>query len=216
MSSSFTGTSTSNIRCASTPITAAPLTMACWFYSTNNSAAQVIMSICESVDSDRFQLTAFGNLAGKNIACYVEEAGGNDNTCRTSTGYTVNKWHHAAAVYSSSSSRSVFIDGGSKGTGNNTSYVPQGINEILIAARRANGAIGTPFFGLIAEVGIWNVALTDDEVLSLSKGFTPSLIRPQNLRFYNRLIRNQNMDLAQGRTLILSNVSVENHPRIYG
>lgn len=216
MSSSFTGSNTSYIRCASTPITAAPLTMACWFYSTNNSAAQIMMSICESADSDRFHLAALGNAAGKNISCFIEANGSSDNTCQTLTGYTVNKWHHAAAVYSSSTSRSVFIDGGSKDTGNNTSYVPQGINEILIGARRSNGSIGAAFFGLIAEVGIWNVALTDDEVLSLSKGFTPSLIRPQNLRFYNRLIRNQNMDLAQGRTLILSNVSVGDHPRIYG
>jgi hypothetical protein len=216
MASSFTGAANSNIRCASTPVTAAPLTMACWFYSTNNTNAQIIMSICESVDSDRFQLTAFGSLAGKNIACYVEQGGANDNTCLTSTGYTVNKWHHAAAVYSSSSSRSVFIDGGSKGTGNNTAYVPQSIDEILIAARRANGTIGTPFFGLIAEVGIWNVALTDDEVLSLSKGFAPYLVRPRNLRFYNRLIRNGGVDIVGNRTLILSNVSTGDHPRIYG
>jgi hypothetical protein len=216
MASSFTGAANSNIRCASTPVTAAPLTMACWFYSTNNANAQVMMSICESVDSDRFQLAALGNAAGKNISCYVEEGGANDNTCQTLTGYTVNKWHHAAAVYSSSTSRSVFIDGGSKDTGNNTSYVPQGINEILIGARRLNGSIGAAFFGLIAEVGIWNVALTDDEVLSLSKGFAPYLVRPQNLRFYNRLIRNGEVDIVGNRTLILSNVSTGDHPRIYG
>jgi hypothetical protein len=216
MASSFTGATNSYIRCASTPITAAPLTMACWFYSTNNSAAQVMMSVGESADSDRFQLAAFGNAAGKNISCYVEEGNSGDNTCQTLTGYTVNKWHHAAAVYSSSTSRSVFIDGGSKDTGNNTAYVPQGVNEIFIGARRLNASIGAAFFGLIAEVGIWNVALTDDEVLSLSKGFAPYLIRPSNLRFYNRLIRDQTADLAQGRTLILSNVSVGHHPRIYG
>ena len=216
MSSSFSGTSTRNIRSTSTPITAAPLTMACWFNSTSATAAQVMMSIGVTSGSNRFHLAALGNDAQKRINAFVDQNGTTDNTALTTSGYTANKWHHAAAVYYSATSRASFIDGGSKGTGSNTSIIPTGLNEILIAGRRISGTIGASFAGLIAEVGIWNVALTDDEVLSLSKGFTPSLIRPRNLRFYNRLIRNQNMDLAQGRTLILSNVSVGNHPRIYG
>jgi len=216
MASSFTGASSSFIRSTSTPVTAAPLTMACWFNSTNVTAAQVMMSIGVTAGTHRFHLAALGNAAvGDPLSAFIQGST-QDNTCNTTTSYTANKWHHAAAVFSSATIRSVFLDGGGKGSGNGTSVVPAGLNEILIAGRRISGTIGASFNGLIAEVGIWNAALTDDEILSLSKGFAPYLIRPQNLRFYNRLIRNKAMDLTGGRTLILSNAFDAAHPRIYG
>ena len=38
--------------------------------------------------------------------------------------------------------------------------------------------------GRLAEIAIWNAALTDDEVLSLSKGVSPLRVDPQNLVAY--------------------------------
>lgn len=46
------------------------------------------------------------------------------------------------------------------------------------------GGANNPVDGLLAEVGIWNVALTDAEMMALAKGVSPRLIRPGNLKGY--------------------------------
>ena len=50
-----------------------------------------------------------------------------------------------------------------------------------VSADRNFGSTGT---GYLADVGIWNVALTDAEVLSLSKGVSPLKVRPSALVLY--------------------------------
>jgi hypothetical protein len=70
------------------------------------------------------------------------------------------------------------------------------------------------FNGDIAEVGVWNVALTADEIAGLAKGFRCRMIRPQSLRFDLRMIRNL-QDLSQGLAMTNTNgATVSNHPRI--
>jgi hypothetical protein len=69
--------------------------------------------------------------------------------------------------------------------------------------------------GQIAEVGIWSAALTDAEIVSLAKGMTCNLVRPQSLVFYAPLIRNL-QDVKGGLTLTNNNTAtVFNHPRVY-
>ena len=69
--------------------------------------------------------------------------------------------------------------------------------------------------GAIAEVGIWNAALTAAEVASLAKGMPCDKIRPQSLVFYAPLVR----DLIdqKGGLAITNNggATVANHPRVY-
>ena len=67
----------------------------------------------------------------------------------------------------------------------------------------------------MAEVGVWNVALTAAEIASLAKGMTPDKIRPQNLVFYAPLVRNL-IDQKGGLALTNNNgATVANHPRVY-
>ena len=69
--------------------------------------------------------------------------------------------------------------------------------------------------GDIAEVGIWNAALTAAEIASLSKGMTCDKIRPQNLVFYAPLVRDL-IDAKGGLTITNNNgATVANHPRVY-
>ncbi len=69
--------------------------------------------------------------------------------------------------------------------------------------------------GLIAEVGLWNVALTAEEIASLAKGMTCDKVRPQSLVFYAPLVRNL-VDAKGGLTITNNNsATVANHPRIY-
>jgi len=69
--------------------------------------------------------------------------------------------------------------------------------------------------GLIAEVGIWNAALTADEIASLAAGMTCDKVRPQSLVFYAPLVRDL-VDVKGGLTITNNNTAtVANHPRVY-
>lgn len=69
--------------------------------------------------------------------------------------------------------------------------------------------------GLISELGIWNVVLTDAEIASLAAGFTPDQIRPQSLQFYAPLVRDL-IDVRGGRAITnVNGATVSTHPRIY-
>ena len=67
----------------------------------------------------------------------------------------------------------------------------------------------------MAEVGIWNAALTAAEVASLAKGMTCDKVRPQSLVFYAPLVRDL---IDQKGGLIITNnntATVAVHPRVY-
>jgi len=69
--------------------------------------------------------------------------------------------------------------------------------------------------GLIAEVGIWNVVLSDAEVLSIAYRISCSLIRPGSLVFYAPLIR-QILDISAGFSLTNNGgATISDHTRIY-
>ena len=89
-----------------------------------------------------------------------------------------------------------------------------GLNRLNLGARY-NTTLGAYFNGSIADVGIWNEALTANEITSLSKGFPCRLVRPSALVFYSRLIRNV-MDIRNGVALseLGTGTTVSDHPRI--
>ena len=69
--------------------------------------------------------------------------------------------------------------------------------------------------GLIAEVGIWNAALTAAEIASLADGMTCDKVRPQSLVFYAPLVRDL-IDQKGGLAITNNNgATVAPHPRIY-
>jgi len=141
----------------------------------------------------------------------VDSRGGDVDTVAT---VAAGSWNHGCAVHESNTSRTVYAN--ASGT-NNTTSVSGGVNSpaVFVGARRLNGVIGTYYTGLIAEVGIWNVALTADEIASLAKGMTCDKVRPQSLVFYAPLVRDL-IDYKGGLTITNNNsATVANHPRVY-
>lgn len=122
-------------------------------------------------------------------------------------------WEHYCGLFSATNSRTIYRNASNNAT-NTTTVIPSGLNELNIGAFYNNGYA---FFwhGSIGEVGIWNIALTVDEVTSLNKGFKCSRIRPQNLVFYAPLVRNL-QDLRNGRSMTNHNsATVSPHRRVY-
>lgn len=183
----------------STPVTAAPLTMACWFRPVSATTDMILMSIAKgSTQTDRFILAARGSVSPHTIACDAIQAGASARTSTTNvSGWSTGAWLHAAAVFTSPSAKAVFLNGADKGSG--TSKTPASIDTIGIAADPTTPTSGFSD-GRIAECGIWNVALTDDEVLSLARGLPPWRVRPGSLVGYWPLwgLQSPEVDLTSG------------------
>jgi hypothetical protein len=191
------------------PVTATPLTIACWF--NPNLLKDFTLCAVNSISGGNW-FALFTDNTGKVNASTV--SGGNPSTATTTANYTVGSWNHCCGVFASSISRTIYLDGANSVT-NTQSRTPGVINETIIGARRFNGIIGVYMDGRIAEVGIWNAALTANEVASLAKGMSCDKVRPQSLVFYAPLVRNL-IDQKNGLTLTNNNgATIATHPRVY-
>ena len=194
----------------SAPATTLPITMACWFNSDSTTVNQRLVGVY-SGSTNYYDLGIRGADADDPVAAVVNGAGTAEIT-RTTSGYSANAWHHAAAVFTSTTSRTAYIDAGSSATGTTNIALGGPPNTAQIGLFIANIQY---MDGRIAEVGIWSAALTQPEIASLAKGMTCDKVRPQSLVFYAPLVRNL-QDVKGGLTIINSNTAtVATHPRVY-
>lgn len=216
MAYNFNGTN-QYLSTASAPVTSWPLTMACWFNVANATTQYALLAIGRQGNNERFVLQAGGHLAGDPVATNYIESIGTSYRADSTSGFSANTWTHACGVYTSDSSRTAYINGGSSGSSTSTANLSNsGLNRVHIAAQldQANTALAYTS-GLIAEVGIWNAALTAAEIASLADGFTCDKVRPQSLVFYAPLVR-ELQDVKGGLTITNNNTAtVANHPRVY-
>jgi hypothetical protein len=98
---------------------------------------------------------------------------------------------------------------------NTTNIGTQLAGNIVRIGTRFGTSLGIYGNADICEVGVWSTGLTADEIASLARGVSPSLVRPQSLVFYAPLIR-EPVDFLGGLTLTNTNgATVSNHARIY-
>jgi len=213
MSRLFDDASSQYLTVASAPVTAVPLTMACWFRSDDATISQRLLELHNSgVSGDNFSLSAQGATAGDPVAFASTTTAGGGSVANTTTGYSANTWHHACGVTSAVNDRAVYIDGGSKGT-NTGSKTPSGINSFNVG-RRGGTSPGVYFSGRVAEVGIWNVALSDVEVAALARGIAPPYIQPAALVGYWPVwgLHSPEIDLTpNNRTLTVTGATLADH-----
>lgn len=194
------------------PLTGAPFSMGCWFNTNDDTIVQCLMSLADTATANNYHLLlAYGTIGGDPLRFEVLATAA-ESISVTGTGFTANTWHHACAVKAAADDHAVFIDGGSKGT-DATSSTPAGVDTLGIGARVLSG-VGVPMSGFIAEAAVWNVALSDAEVAILAEGYSPLLVRPQNLVFYAPLVR-ELLDVVGGATLTNNNgATVGDHSRV--
>jgi hypothetical protein len=190
-------------------LTTEPLSLACWFYADADNLQLGLISMTKDGANPLIKLAAQGAVAGDRVLI----GGYSGGEANTTTGFSVNTWHHACGVYESTTNRHAYIDGGSKGS-DTTSNTSDTVTDIGIGNLiRANPIVGMS--GRIAEVGIWNVALTDAEVAILAKGYSPLFVRPQNLVVYVPLVGDEDVDIVGGLAFAeLHTPGIADHPRI--
>jgi hypothetical protein len=210
MAYSFNGSS-QYISISSAAVTAAPLTIACWFY-VSNTVNNGLINVSSASGDQNFRLSAQGATAGDPVRAQALNGAAN-GFADTTAAFANNTWTHGCGVFTSSTSRTVYINAGNSAT-NTTSVTPPSIDRMFIGVTRNGSAFTNYTNGYIAEVGIWNTNLTLPEVAALAKGASPIMVRPQNIVFYAPLIRNL-IDVRNNRTLTNNSATVVAQTRIY-
>ena len=172
---------------ASAVATVAPFTMACWGYAAATGvAAQVVMALGTSVTTVGRHILYFGGTSFTANNSVVAQSVSNDGVTAgsaiTSTTYAATTWTHLCGVWTSTASRTAYINGGSAVT-ETTTVAPTGLDRTNLGTRW-NTTRGLFLNGRLAECGIWNVALTADEVATLAAGYSPLFVRPTALVGY--------------------------------
>jgi hypothetical protein len=216
MAYDFNGTN-QYISAGSAPVAAVPLTMACWFSVDNTTANHTLISLSSTLGTfnNYFRIRAAGAVAGDPLQATCAQDS-TESVATSTSAFSSGTFHHAAGVFSSNTSRTVYLDGGNSAT-STENISPLNINSSQIAAVFLRGINAFSGFtdGRIAEVGIWSAALTAAEVASLAKGMTCDKVRPQNLVFYAPLVRDL-QDVRGGLTITNNNAAtVATHPRVY-
>jgi hypothetical protein len=211
MAFTFNGTN-QYLNTTSPPVTVVPLTLVCWFSANDVTSTRTLLDLTTSFGANGFRLLIAGAITGDPVyADYLINTGTN---AQTTSGYTANTWNHAAATFPNNTTVTAYLNGGSSATSIGAALNPTP-TRICVGARFSSSAPGLYMDGQIAEVGIWNAALTAAEIASLAKGMTCDKVRPQSLVFYAPLVRD--LTDQKGRLTITNNnaATVANHPRVY-
>lgn len=166
MARSFNG-STDWLALASAPVSASPVSWSLWVYDSGGAAQQTPFALSNSGAATTYFETDI--QAGKAVRC----AERNSANAVAASGGTLSAatWTHVCGVVrTGGNDRSIFLAGTK--TSSTTSTTAPSVNQIQIGRRRA----ATTFFaGRLAEIGLWNVALSDATVAALAAGDAPSL-----------------------------------------
>lgn len=211
MAYGFNGT-TQYLLSSGSPISnAEPISMACWFYP-NDSGVNNFLMAAASNSGPNGQFLGIRNSTSKVGA---SRRGGSAVTeAFTTTTYTTGQWSHAAAVFSSTTSRTAYLNGGGSIT-NTQANTPSGTLAGVSIGNLTRSSAALFINANIAEAAIWTAALTVEEILSLSQGASPALVRPGSLAFYAPLIRDL-QDVRGGLAITNNNgATVQDHPRVF-
>lgn len=177
MSRTFSGTAQTLSR-SDVVVTAFPFTIACWFNASVDS------SLCQFGfgDGTASNLVFMARLSTKNLRAAIITAGGAQFSADTVNTVNTGSWNAGVAVYNSNTDRRAYLNGDAANKGSNASsstFPVMTKTEI-----GASGATSLLWNGQLAEIAVWNVALSEEEILLHYQGISPHFIRPANLVLY--------------------------------
>lgn len=203
-----------------------PMTIACWCYCTNgifgSSSTPTYMNLISVSNSTKatshsIMFGAANINANTRVRAASSVNSGTPATATPATGRLANTWVHVVGVFRSNSvtpHRSCYVNGGTK---TNNSTARSTTNLVDFVAGATGGLLTREFEGYLAEVGIWNKTLTDDDALALSRGAKPTMVQPEYLVHYVPFIQNTNdIVFGQGPKLVQGATASSPHPLRYG
>jgi hypothetical protein len=178
----FTAASTEFMNYPGGLVTAMPLTMGCWFSPTSLAATQTLMDQHNAASAPTRSSYSISVTSTGAITAVLAGSASTGTAQSTTTIAVDGLWHHAVGVFTSSSLRAAFLDGGGKGT--NTTLEATSTINVFNIGRLAGNSFTQYASSRIAEAAIWKASLTDAEVRQLAQGVLPVFIRPQSLVGY--------------------------------
>lgn len=211
MARGFNGTTDKAVT-ASTPVTALPLTLAGWAKPIDLSVGRSLIAVVDSTTNDgSWSIAATSTL---NVIALSLDATTSAFASSTGSPPSTGAWSHWAGTFASNTSRAAFLNGANKGT-DATANAPVAPNVISVGAL-ARLTPANFMSGAVAEAAIWNVILTDLEILLLASGVCPLLIRRSALVWYSPLLGDSpEPDYSGGRrSATLTGTTVAAHPGV--
>jgi len=130
--------------------------------------------------------------------------------------YATGIQYHIAITSNTVGPESIFyVDGATNGAANTITTRGTVSTEMCLAAYNFTP---TSFNGAItmAEVAVWDAILTPEEILMLSKGFSPLFIRLSNLVSYLPFVRDDDNDIINNIAMTIGDSpSITAHPRVF-
>lgn len=145
---------------------------------------------------------------------FIKILSGTSGVATATAAVTAGTWHHICGVSVGNSDRSVFLDGGNEGTNTDSRSDPT-VTETAIASRTSTADF---FDGAIDHVAIWNVDLTDGQIVELATGISPLLMRPDALvHYWRKMGRNSpELDVVGGLDMTVNSATTATtSPSIY-
>ena len=179
MTRSFVAASSQYLEVAAAPVTAAPFTLSAWVkIAANVAEAKTVLAISQDDTGDICQLYAIQLEGG----AWTEQDGVSSADMRSGTQLTLNAWQHLAVRYTTSSSRSLWVNGVQRDT-DVVTIAPAGLNTLSVGRKNVDGD-GDYMDGLIAEVAVWDVALAGADIADLASGTSPMALATLPVRYW--------------------------------
>lgn len=164
----FTAANSEYFEADTAALTGVPLSFSAWIRTNNVDISETIMGLFDLSQSAHYvRLRVSGNEAGDLLSATVNTGGGGLDIDSTS-GVTINTWHHALFVGAAVDDWRIYIDGANKGTSTG-SRTSSGLDRTTIG-RMGDSTPGQHFDGDIAEAAIIAAILNDDDAVGLAGG----------------------------------------------
>jgi hypothetical protein len=198
MSAIFVAGDTSDYLSAAPPVTAYPVTISVWFKTSNLTDHQAMVTIGDTGGGDDFWECAC--VGDDNLRYDLRGTGGGvpSNVVDTTAGFTGGTWNHCMVRSSASDNHKIFLNGANAATMTSDILIQSiDILAIGVLARNSNSRW---FDGKLAEVSVWDVALSDADAVTLAGGAVASAVSGADCQFYADL-RSNAVDLIAAATI---------------
>lgn len=145
-------------------------------------------------------------MLGTGQGFFEVSGGGTADAFATGT-FSTGPWHSLVGVETSDASRVFYADGTAGPVNTSTlSPGPPSRDRVTVGMLKANGNYISSANGDVAEVAVWDIALTAADAAMLAAFVSPLLVRPDHLVLYSQLRGNAateiESDIIGGRNLV--------------
>ena len=192
-------------------------TISVWSYlQAKTGTDQTVIWSGDKDDAAQYHRIQFDDSAD---AYRLRTASGTASEALCTSAPSLNTWHHLLAYSASATDRQIYMDNGSVGTDATSHTGIDALTDRFTIGRVASTSPGDHHDGLIGEVAVYNVAMTNtDNRKKLADKMHPFLVRPDALiRYFSNISLSHLTDSIGGATLSAFNTPAtdENHPDIY-